>query len=88
MMRRTHTPRLLQVLLLSMLICLIGGGIALFSQVESGQRSSARQAVDPASVIGQPTLPAATVDAIFARLGSPMYGTGKVVEQAGLAGSE
>lgn len=34
------------------------------------------------SVVGQPSLPAATVDAIFKRLGSPMAGTGQVVVQA------
>jgi len=34
------------------------------------------------SVVGKPTLPAATVDAILKNLGSPMSGTGQVVEQA------
>jgi hypothetical protein len=34
------------------------------------------------SVVGKPSLPAATVDAIFKGLGSPMNGTGKVVAQA------
>jgi hypothetical protein len=34
------------------------------------------------SVVGKPTLPAATVDAIFKSLGSPMNGTGQVVAQA------
>jgi hypothetical protein len=34
------------------------------------------------SVVGQPSLPAATVEAIFKRLGSPMSGTGEVVVQA------
>jgi hypothetical protein len=34
------------------------------------------------SVVGQPSLPAATVDAIFKRLGSPMSGTGQAVVQA------
>ena len=34
------------------------------------------------SVVGKPTLPAATVDAIFKSLGSPMNGTGQVVVQA------
>jgi len=33
-------------------------------------------------VVGPPTLPASTVDAILTRLGSPMVGTGKVVVQA------
>ncbi len=34
------------------------------------------------SVVGQPTLPATTVDAIFRRVGSPMAGAGQVVVQA------
>ncbi len=34
------------------------------------------------SVVGKPTLPAATIDAILKDLGSPMSGTGQVVEQA------
>ena len=34
------------------------------------------------SVVGKPTLRAATVDAILKDLGSPMSGTGQVVEQA------
>src|SRR5690349_13474031 len=34
------------------------------------------------SVVGQPSLPAATVETIFKRLGSPMSGTGEVVVQA------
>jgi hypothetical protein len=34
------------------------------------------------SVVGQPSLPAATVDVIFKSLGSPMTGTGQVVVQA------
>jgi hypothetical protein len=34
------------------------------------------------SVVGKPSLPAATVDAIFKSLGSPLKGMGKVVEQA------
>jgi hypothetical protein len=34
------------------------------------------------SVVGQPSLPAATIETIFKRLGSPMSGTGEVVVQA------
>ncbi len=37
---------------------------------------------DAGYVVGPPTLPAATVDQIFTRMGSPMIGTGVVVEQA------
>ena len=38
-------------------------------------------AVGDVGVSGSPTIAAATVNAIFARLGSPMVGTGKLVEQ-------
>jgi len=34
------------------------------------------------SVVGRPSLPAATVNTIFKNLGSPMLGTGQIVEQA------
>ena len=34
------------------------------------------------SVVGRPSLPAATVNTIFKNLGSPMVGTGQIVEQA------
>ncbi len=34
------------------------------------------------SVVGKPSLPAATVDMIFKNLGSPMSGTGQIVERA------
>ncbi len=60
---------------------LIGGSITLLWQVQQGKQTHAAMA-DMGNVIGSPTLPAATVDSIFARLGSPMVGTGNVVEQA------
>ena len=34
------------------------------------------------NVVGKPTLPASTVDAILKDLGSPMSGSGQVIEQA------
>ena len=45
-----------------------------------GQRENSR--ADAGDVVGPPTLPAATVNQIFARVGSPMAGTGAIVEQA------
>jgi len=64
----------------------IGGGMALLAQVQQGsQRVSATYAMPQygdVGVSGPPTLTAATVDGIFARLGSPMVGTGKAVEAA------
>jgi hypothetical protein len=65
-------------LVLSTLIILSGAGLTLLWQVQ--QRTSSR--ADSGTIAGPPSLPAATVDAIFARVGSPMVGTGKVVEQA------
>jgi hypothetical protein len=76
-------PWLFQLFVLSMIILLVGGGAALLWEAQ--QTGGARVAVHAAgdvSVAGSPTLSAATVDAIFARIGSPMVGTGKVVEQA------
>src|SRR5258708_1516181 len=45
----------------------------------------AGRAAGDVSVIGPPPVSASTVDAIFARLGSPMVGTGKAVEAASRA---
>ncbi|MFL5629010.1 MAG: hypothetical protein ACJ788_25805 [Ktedonobacteraceae bacterium] len=78
--RRRTVHRLSLCLLLSMVILLLGGGVALLWEYQQG--SIAGQAAGDVSVVGPPTVSAATVDAIFARLGSPMVGTGKVVEQA------
>ncbi len=63
-------------LVLSTLIVLIGGTLTLLVQ----QRENSR--ADAGYVVGAPTLSAATVDQIFARVGSPMTGTGAAVEQA------
>ena len=82
--------RLFQITVLSLVILFIGGGIALLLQLSAArfsvQHARARLLVSnrqdgDLSVVGQPSLPAATVDAIFSRLGSPMVGTGKVIEQ-------
>jgi len=62
----------------SMLIVLVVGLLTLVWQEQ--HRPISHAAGD--SVAGPPSLPAATVDAIFARLGSPMAGTGQVVETA------
>jgi hypothetical protein len=84
-MRRFFPRRLVSVLRLSMLLCLLAAGLAMFSlarNTQPGQANFSTPAGDPASVVGPPTLPAATVDSIFASVGSPMVGTGQVVEQA------
>src|SRR6266480_7508980 len=73
--RHTH-KRIFQLLLFSLIVILVGGGVALLLQPQPSSHASR------GSVVGPPTLPASTVNAIFARLGSPMVGTGKVVVQA------
>jgi len=73
--RHMH-KRIFQLLLFSLIVILVGGGVALLLQTQPSSRASG------GSVVGPPTLPASTVDAILARLGSPMVGTGKVVVQA------
>jgi hypothetical protein len=65
-------------LVCSMLVVLMGGLLTLVSQEQ--HRPIGHAADD--NVVGPPSLPAATVDAIFTSLGSPMAGTGQVVETA------
>ena len=78
--------RLFQLFMLSTVIILIGGGVALLwtnqQSHHNGQSAGAAWDTGDVSVTGPPTLSAATIDSIFARLGSPMVGTGKAVEQA------
>ena len=45
-------------------------------------RAASKAPVEDLSVVGRPSLPAATVDGILKSLGSPMAGTGQVVVQA------
>lgn len=79
--------RLLQWFLLCIVVGCIGGGVALLAQYQQGGTKAGASGASRSmpqygdmSVSGPPTLLAATVDAIFARVGSPMVGTGKVVE--------
>ena len=70
---------------LSMVIVMLCGCVALLWQIQQGNMvSHAVPAVlaMPAdvSVVGPPSLSAATVNAIFAQIGSPMAGTGATVE--------
>jgi hypothetical protein len=71
-----------RVLMLSLTILLVGGGVAAFCLWHQG---STLGHASSDSVVGPPSLPAATVDAIFRRLGSPMAGTGQAVEAASRA---
>src|SRR5260370_7845428 len=68
-------------------LCMLAG--LLFQNPGAQYISSVRAALraipaEDLSVVRQPSLPAATVDAIFKRLGSPMPGTGQVVVQPSL----
>ena len=74
--RRYKGKRSFLFLALSTLIVLVGGMLTLLM----GQQENSR--ADAGYVVGPPTLPAATVNQIFARVGSPMAGTGAIVEQA------
>lgn len=82
MSKRPAQKHFVRVLALSLVIMLAGGGMALLYQWHQG--STAGYASSD-SVVGQPSLPASNVDAIFRRLGSPMVGTGKAVEAASRA---
>lgn len=83
-MGKTTTSKVFRLSLACLVIILLGGAVALLL---SGSRAAIRPAravqglYNDLSVVGPPTLPAATVNAIFTRLGSPMVGTGAVVEQ-------
>jgi len=74
--QRHKHKRIFQLLLFSLIVILVGGGVALLLEPQSPGHAGG------VSVVGLPSLPASTVNTIFARLGSPMVGTGKVVVQA------
>jgi hypothetical protein len=73
---------MLRALMLGLTILLVGGGVAAFCLWHQGPLAGHASSD---SVVGPPSLPAATVDAIFRRLGSPMVGTGQAVETASRA---
>lgn len=82
MNKRPVQKHLIHVLLASLAILLIGGGIALLNQWQQGPVPS--HASDD-NVVGPPSLSASFVDTIFRRLGSPMVGAGQAVEEAAQA---
>ena len=87
MSKQRQICSLFQLTVVSAVIVLISGAVALLWQLQQGNLVGTRfiaSAVSSAdvSVVGPPSLPAATVDAIFKSVGSPLFGTGKVVEQA------
>lgn len=65
------------VLLCSMLIIVLGGAATLLWQV---QQSEATRAAN-GNVVGPPSLPGSYIDSVFASAGSPMVGTGALIEQ-------
>jgi hypothetical protein len=65
----------------SVVIILTGGVVASLNLSRDFTPAQASQA-DGVSVMGSPSLPASTVNAIFKSVSSPMAGTGNVVEQA------
>ncbi len=82
MRKRPIQKQLFRGLMVSLTILLVGGGVAVLCQWHQGT-SPGHASSD--NVVGPPSLPAATVDAIFRRLGSPMVGTGQAVEAASRA---
>ncbi len=76
--KRRKNKRSYIFLVLSTLVVLAGGTLTLLWQTEQRENSKA----DAGYIVGAPTLTAATINQIFARMGSPMIGTGKIVEQA------
>lgn len=79
MSKRPVEKRLVHVFVVSVVIVLVGGGLALLNQWQQGPLAG--HASDD-SVVGAPTLPASYVDGIFRGLHSPMAGTGQAIEQA------
>jgi hypothetical protein len=82
MSKRPVKKHLFHVLILSLVIMLAGGGIALLYQWHLGNTSSYASSD---YVVGSPSLPASYVDRIFRQMGSPMVGTGQAVEAASRA---
>src|SRR5579885_1358543 len=82
MRKRSVQKQFFRVLMLSLTILLVGGGVAAFCLWHQGPTPGHASSDN---VVGPPSLPAATVDAIFRRLGSPMVGTGQAVEAASRA---
>lgn len=56
--------------------------MTLLWQTQQQRAGKAMQQATSGSIVGAPTLSAATVNKIFTQMGSPMVGTGSVVEQA------
>ena len=87
MSKQRQICSLFQMTIVSAVIVFVSGAVVLLWQLQQGNLVGTRSIASASSsadvsVVGPPSLPAATVDAIFKSVGSPMFGTGKVVEQA------
>src|SRR6266566_3450413 len=86
--QRHTSKRIFYLWVFSLVILLIGGGVALLLQPVGTPQRSLRSAfqsfasADGASIVGPPSLSASTVNAIFTHLGSPMAGNGDVIVRA------
>ncbi len=80
--RKPPQQWIFRVATLGMLIILLGGCVALLWQMQQGSTTSHAVPAIPAdvSVVGPPSLSAATVNAIFTQYGSSMAGTGTTIE--------
>lgn len=85
--RGKHAPGrwIFRAATVSMVVVLLAGCATLLWQMQRGSLSGHAQLAQSemptdAGVVGPPTLSAATVNAIFAQVGSPMAGTGATVE--------
>jgi hypothetical protein len=63
---------------ISTLFVLLGGCLTMIWQFDRAKSSQAASS----SIVGPPSLPAATVNTILSRVGSPMAGEGQVIEEA------
>lgn len=76
--------RWLRLAIVSLLIVLVGGVLSAVTQNSNGMAVSHAMPADM-SVVGPPTLTASTINSIFANAGSPMAGTGALIEQTSRA---
>ncbi len=82
---KAYRNKLIQVGFTSLFIAMTVGLFLYTSGAQNGtplRAASHSMSAGDLSVVGQPSLPASTVDSVFKILGSPMSGLGKVVVQA------
>lgn len=82
MTQKLQSKRTLISSIICLLIVLLIGSLTLLWQTQQQLPGQAKNHGTSGNIVGAPTLSAATVDKIFTQMGSPMVGTGSVVEQA------